>query len=1175
MSIITKSNIATKLAIGAIAVAFVFGFMFTAAPAQAALTTSQVDAIVSLLQSFGADAATIANVQTSLTGGTPTTPSGGGSTASVCPYTWSTSLNSGSSGADVMALQKFLNSDSATMIASSGVGSAGSETDYFGGLTVAAVAKFQNKYASEVLTPVGLSAGTGYFGSSSRAKANSLCAVASTPTTPTTPTTPSTPATGTGISVVGGSQPTATLAPDSAARVPFTNFIVTAGSDGDVVMDSVTVERTGLAADAAFAGIVLLDSDGVQIGNAKTLNSAHQVKVGDQVTIPAGTSKTFTIAGNMASDNSTRDGGTPRLDVVGINTSATVSGSLPIAGTAQTINASLTIGSVTNARGPLDPNGAQTKEIGTTGYTFSSVKVTAGSAEKVRLNSIRWNQSGSAASGDLENVMVYIDGTAYAPTVSSDGKYYSAAFGSGIVIEKGLSKEISIKGDIKDGSGRTVAFDLYKTTDLNVSGETFGYGLTPPTSGTGFASTNPWYDASVVTVSAGSFNSVSKSNTVAAQNIAILAANQPLGAFQMDVRGEAITVQQMVFYAQVTGNLVSNITNVSLVDGNGTVVAGPVDGSGAAVSGSFTFTDTVTFPVGSTVLRLQGQLGSTYASNDTIIASTTPNDDWSTITGVDTGESVALTSFTSAITANTMTVKAGALAINVSSQPTARNVIAGATGFEFARYVLDASQSGEDVKLSTFAPLLALGTITASDLANCNLYDGLTNVTDETNVTLAAGDNTFTFNNSGLIVPKGTQKTVSMKCDLAASATSGTVDWGLTDNASTYTGAVAIGSGQTVTETMTAAGGQTMTAATSGSYTVTNDSAVLYGLAQSGAANATLAKIRFTAGATEAIDLKQIALQLGNTASNSPSDLVGEKVTLWNGSTQVGSAQFGGADADNATSTTLSPAPRIAAGESVVITVKADLSAQNINEGTPGAFLAVTYDGDNNGINGNYATGVDSNVTVSGGTTSDVTTNGVRIYRTVPSIAVTSSGGSLVAGADLYKFTVTNSNNRDVVFSKFSFSHATSGSAAINAFTLYGDGVAFNTSATSTVNAETVLEFRALVTSQAKIVPANSTKTYVVKAATVTNPSTTVVDSITLALLADTSFPSLANNMGTVTSVEAGVANTDNIMWSPFSTTTPVATSATEDNLDWTNGYGLPGFPSNTAFSVQTWNSAN
>ena len=50
--------------------------MFSFAPmAQAALTSTQVSAIVSLLQSFGADASTIANVQASLTGGTPSVPS--------------------------------------------------------------------------------------------------------------------------------------------------------------------------------------------------------------------------------------------------------------------------------------------------------------------------------------------------------------------------------------------------------------------------------------------------------------------------------------------------------------------------------------------------------------------------------------------------------------------------------------------------------------------------------------------------------------------------------------------------------------------------------------------------------------------------------------------------------------------------------------------------------------------------------------------------------------------------------------------------------------------------------------------------------------------------------------------------------------------------------------------
>lgn len=42
----------------------------------ASLTSEQVSAIINLLQAFGADASVIANVQTSLTGGTPA-PSNG------------------------------------------------------------------------------------------------------------------------------------------------------------------------------------------------------------------------------------------------------------------------------------------------------------------------------------------------------------------------------------------------------------------------------------------------------------------------------------------------------------------------------------------------------------------------------------------------------------------------------------------------------------------------------------------------------------------------------------------------------------------------------------------------------------------------------------------------------------------------------------------------------------------------------------------------------------------------------------------------------------------------------------------------------------------------------------------------------------------------------------------
>lgn len=100
----------------------------------------------------------------------------GGITGS-CNVRFTQSMGVGSAGPHVRALQQFLNRDPDTRLSVSGAGSPGLETQYYGPITANAVSRFQAKYRAEILTPLGLSTPTGYFGPSSIAKANALCTV--------------------------------------------------------------------------------------------------------------------------------------------------------------------------------------------------------------------------------------------------------------------------------------------------------------------------------------------------------------------------------------------------------------------------------------------------------------------------------------------------------------------------------------------------------------------------------------------------------------------------------------------------------------------------------------------------------------------------------------------------------------------------------------------------------------------------------------------------------------------------------------------------------------------------------------------------------------------------------------------------------------------------------------
>jgi len=136
------------------------------------LTCSQIDSIVKLLIAFNANQSVIDNVRLTLLGAPSPSPVSN-LPASIAAALFTRPLSLGMKGADVKTLQEFLNARGFT-IAATGPGSSGKETTFFGPATYRAVIKFQDAYAADILIPVNLKKGTGYFGPATIRKANIL-----------------------------------------------------------------------------------------------------------------------------------------------------------------------------------------------------------------------------------------------------------------------------------------------------------------------------------------------------------------------------------------------------------------------------------------------------------------------------------------------------------------------------------------------------------------------------------------------------------------------------------------------------------------------------------------------------------------------------------------------------------------------------------------------------------------------------------------------------------------------------------------------------------------------------------------------------------------------------------------------------------------------------------------
>lgn len=989
--------------------------------------------------------------------------------------------------------------------------------------------------------------------------------------------TPSTSSTGTLSVSLASSSPVNGIVVANAAQVRFTTLNLTA-TGGDVTVDSLMVERQNLAQDSNFSEVILWDEDANrQLGNEKSLGSEHTASFNDDIVVLNGQTRKISIAANMASTLQAGEVAQLALKSLALSGSASLSGSLPIAGAAHTMNGTITIGTLTVAAGGSNP-AASTQKIGTNDYIVTSTRFSA-ATEDISVSRVRYYNNGTSANADAQNFDLVVDGSVVQTVTSMSDKVVEFNLASPILIKKGQNKEFTLRLDIVDGSNRTISMDFEKKTDIVAKGSTFGFYITP----TYPNSAAPYFNANDTTIDLGALT-ISK-GVISSLNVAEGATQQVLGVFKFNAQGEGIQITKISSEVSVsgTGNA-ADVSNVTWYDENGTVVAGPVD-PGTSGDTAATSTDTFIVPVGIHSYTVKGDLNSDFAQNDTIQLSVDTPALVITAKGEVTNQTITAGP-ASAVSGDTVTVKVASLNVSTDSTPAAQNVIIGQSGFTFANYTIDASNSGEDINLTQ---LLVVHKTSANsiqtNLANLQIFDGATAlnpIVQPSAVAATTATSTFSFT-SPIRVAKGTSKTLTLKADVNAGTADQTHKFGC--NSSACVTAVGADTANSVTANVTNSDGQLMTLKASGSLTVADDASnPTADLVVAGSSKVTMGELRLTAS-NEAVDLT--SLHVVGTAVNSGS-LVDEftKVYLYDGSTMVASLT-----PTSSTAVTFNIPDsnfRIEPGSSgKKLTLKADLATIETNspaQSGRGISFSVAEDA--------YAAkGVSSGSSIAAGSKSGTFTgNQFSVFKSLPSITVVNlSSSTLNNGSDveLFKFNLTADSNGDIGFFKAAYDIATN-TASVTSLKVReynSDGstgeVDLTANAARTVdevivpaskNTETN-RFNFLIDTgtdgvgsggEYRIIAAGATKQYKLTGS-VTNAGSG--SSVSTRLVSDNGFPSTYPNCaGTASAGCTGVDSDlyDNFIWSDLN----VGNNSTTATItkEWFNGYRV--FSTSTSQSL-------
>ncbi len=711
-----------------------------------------------------------------------------GTTSATAPavcsgITFSSNLKLGMSSADVKCLQAILNQDAATQVAASGVGSSGSETTYFGNLTKAAVAKFQVKYAADCLTPLGLTAGTGFVGAKTIAKLNSVltAGVVATPTTPTEPgVTPVTQPTAS----LSADNPAASAVPTSAGRVPLLKVMLQAAGQ-DVIVNSLTFKRTGVGASADWTALYLY------IDDVRVTTYGRTISVDDQTvefptlnfTITAGQYKTATLRGDVLT--AAVAGGQSAFQLISSNVAFV---GLPLVGNTFTIGG-VGVGTVTIATG----NSVISPIVGAQGAIIGSFRVTAGNQD-VDLKQIIFTLTGTIARANVTNVKLYYEDQLLGQASGVD-TYDNAVItlSTPFTIAKTLIKTFTVKADLAGRVGDTLITKVLETGDVLANDKVYGFGSIITITGGAPLLCN---GAAGVTLKGGTISlqdlgpvtgKVAKSSQDVTLTKIGVTSNRSVEVIKL---GVALTGSTNI----IDGDDTTLITDLRIKDADtgSTLMTGtlPTTATTGVAYGVIPMTGSFNITAGATRnLIVTVDIGNGAAMNSQTIKADLSMIVYGTtqvyIRDVITGDYIKTTEIVpTSVSGDNQTIEASSLTVSLNSNPINQVVVTGVKDVSALGILLTAG-AGSDisvrqidatVRVSTSSSDLATSSVTTRDKVQLvKLYDGTTllsqKVLDDTGSPSTDAIGTVQFDGLNVSIAKNTSKILTVKIDTASNLT--------------------------------------------------------------------------------------------------------------------------------------------------------------------------------------------------------------------------------------------------------------------------------------------------------------------------------------------------------------------------------------------------------------------